>query len=130
MASPKKHISLSDRNGVLVITVLDKHLSEERQVSEWRSQMADAIRRTSPAGVVIDMRKVEYMTSIALFPLVATRAVAEETGAKIVLCNLSQTVATVLTVTQLIVESRPHAKHLAIAENLNAAVALLTGDPA
>ena len=127
MASAQSHIDVSDHNGVLAITVLDQRLTEEIQVNAWRHQMADAIRSRSPSGVVIDMKNVEYITSIALFPLIATRGVAEDVGTRMVLCNLSATVVKVLTVAQLIVESREHVKHLAVFETLEDAVKTLTG---
>jgi anti-anti-sigma factor len=115
-------ITTKDRDGVLVITVLDKQLNDVDQVEDWQRQMAEAIRRASPAGVVIDMQRVEYMTSVAMLPLIATRSLADELGAKIILCNLSDSVLQALTVTQLIVERREHVRHLAVAENLDAAI--------
>lgn len=121
-----QHIRLSDHDGILAITVLDERLTEEKQVNEWRDQMTDAIRGASPSGVVIDLVNVEYMTSVALFPLIATRSFAESVGAKTVLCNPSETVAKTLTVTQLIVESREHTNHLAMAETLEDAIKMLT----
>jgi anti-anti-sigma factor len=99
MASTQQHITVGNQERFLILEVIDQQLTEEAQVSAWQHQMAEAIRRASPAGVVIDMQHVEYMTSIAIFPLIATRAVADEIGARLILCNLSETVAKVLTVT-------------------------------
>jgi anti-anti-sigma factor len=127
MASNAALITTARHDGVLVITVLDKRLSEQQQVDEWQDQMAQAIRDHSPTGVVIDMQNVEYMTSIAMLPLIATRAVAEDSGARVVLCNLSPTVLEILTVSQLIIDGRPHVKHLAMAETLDDALAALAG---
>jgi len=124
MTSHPRHIIVRDHQGVLILEVVDKQLSGEAQVDDWRSEMVDTIRRASPPGVVIDMKNVEYLTSIALFPLIATKAAAEELGARVVLCNLSETVAKILTVSQLIVESRPHAKHLAMANTLEDALSM------
>ena len=109
-----------------MITVLDTRLSEQIQVDGWQDQMSEAIRLALSAGVVIDMMNVEYMTSMAIFPLVSARAVADEVGAKIILCNLSPTVLKVLTITQLIVESRAHVRHLAMAKSLDDAIAALS----
>jgi anti-anti-sigma factor len=122
MDSTQTHVSTSDQHGILVITVLDQRLTDEMQVADWQRQMGEAIRKSAPTGVVVDLKNVEYMTSVAVFPLIATRAVADELGIKLVLCNLSMAVLKVLTVAQLIVESRQHAKHLAMAENLDDAL--------
>lgn len=129
MATTQPRIDTAQRNGVLVITVLDNRLTEQLQVDQWHDQMSSAIRGASPAGIVLDMKNVEYMTSIAMLPLIATRAAAEERGARIVLCNLAPTVLKVLTVTQLLIDSRSHVKHLSMAETLDDALAVLSGSP-
>jgi anti-anti-sigma factor len=129
MATAQPRIDTAHRDGVLVITVLDKRLTEQQQVDQWHDQMSSAIRGASPTGVVLDMKNVEYMTSIAMLPLIATRAAAEECGARIVMCNLAPTVLKVLTITQLIIDSRPHVKHLSMAETLDDALAALSGSP-
>ncbi len=120
-----QHLSIEERDDTLILTVLDERLTNDTQVNEWKDQMIAEILNRSPTGAVIDMRNVEYLTSIAVFPLVATRTAAEEAGVKVVLCNLSDAVAKVLTVVQLIVESREHANHFSVAGDLDGAIALL-----
>src|SRR5262245_47928331 len=126
MGSNQQHISTSNHDGALVITVLDQRLTEVDQVNDWQHQMDEAIRRACPSGVVIDMKNVEYMASVAMLPLIATRAVTEELGVRVMLCNLSATVLKTLTVAQLIVESREHARHLALADKLDDALLALS----
>ena len=50
---------------------------------------------------------------------------AEQRGGRAVLCEPSQIVVDVLSVSQLIVESRDYARHLQMADNLESAIAQL-----
>lgn len=125
MTSMQPLITSTDENGILIITVLANRLNEELQVNAFRDQVAEAIRGATPSGVIVDMKNIEYMTSIAIFPLVAIRSMSNERGAQMILCNLSDTVARILTVAQLIVESRDHAKHLTVAATLENALEML-----
>lgn len=120
-----QHVEVSSHGDLLVLTVRDSRLTDEQQARAWQQQMTDAIAGASAAGVIVDMKNVDYMTSVGVFPLVAARNVAERSGGRLVLCNLSETVAKVLTVTQLIVESRDHAKHLVACESFEDAVGQL-----
>jgi anti-anti-sigma regulatory factor len=108
-----------------VITVLDEQLTDEHQLYAWQSEMTETILRAVPYGVIINMKNVKRMTSAGVFSLFASRAVADEIGAKFTLCNLSTALMNVLTSTQRIVESH-NANHLAIADSVDDAIAAMS----
>ncbi len=123
--STPRHIEIRMREDITVITVLDSRLDDQEQSSALRDELENAIQEGKNQKVVIDLRNVEYMTSVGVVPLAAARRAAEEFGGRIVLCNLNDLVAKVLTVTQLIVETRTHVRHFAVSEDLEAAFWLL-----
>ena len=111
--------------GILVIEVLPSRLNEEPLVFALRDEMVSAIRQSESDGIIIDMKNVAYLTSIALLPFVGIRSAAEQRGGRVVLSEPARIVVDVLSVAQLIVESRDHAKHLQMADSLDSAIALL-----
>ena len=68
------------------------------------------------------------ITSIALFPFVTLRKTVEEAGGRVVICNVADIVAKVLTISQLLVESRVSARHLTLASDLDSARQMLETD--
>jgi anti-anti-sigma factor len=124
-AQPWLHIRLTELPNVTVLTVLDSQLNDDLQVMDLRDELLAALGQSAHKGLVIDMKNVAYMTSIALMALVALRKAAESSGHRVALCNLADIVAKVLTISQLIVESRPHVRHLAMAQDLESAIKLV-----
>ena len=125
MAADFQHVVTRDHHGTLVIEVVDPELNAFEQVHRLRDEIVQAMTDAETANAVLDLNKVKYMTSVALLPFVDVRKTAQRNGGQVVLCNVSDVVAKVLTVSQLLVETRGHAKHLAIATDLDAAVELL-----
>jgi len=120
-----QHTTSRYEQGILVIEVLPAKLNDEPVVFALRDEMVTAIRQSKSDDIIIDMKNVEYLTSIALLPFVGIRSAAEERGGRVVLCEPSGIVVEVLSVAQLIVESRDHARHLQMADSLESAIALL-----
>ena len=125
MPANTSNIASRYEEGILVIEVLPTRLTDERQVFALRNEMVSAIRQSASDDVIIDMKNVEYLTSIALLPFVGIRSAAEQRGGRVVLCQPTGIVVDVLSVSQLIVESRAHAHHLLMADSLESALALL-----
>jgi anti-anti-sigma factor len=125
MSTDSQNIATRYEEGILVIEVLPTRLSEEPQVFALRDEMVSAIGQSASDDVIIDMKNVEYLTSIALLPFVSIRSAAEQRGGRVVLCRPAEIVVDVLSVAQLIVESREHAHYLQMADSLESAIALL-----
>jgi anti-anti-sigma factor len=123
--STPRQINVRIHEDITVVTVLVARIDDQEQSSALRDELESAIREGKNQKIVIDLRNVEYMTSVGVVPLAAARRAAEEFGGRIVLCNLNDLVAKVLTVTQLIVETRAHVRHFAVSEDIEAAFRLL-----
>ncbi len=124
-----KHTTSRYEQGILVIEILPTQLNKEPLVSALHDEIVSAIRQSESNDIIIDMKHVEYLTSIALLPFVGIRSAAEQRGGRVVLCEPSGIVVDVLSVSQLIVESREHARHLQMADTLESAIALLKNRP-
>jgi len=120
---PAQRIQSSVRDGVLVLEVKDTSLDDDEQAQCVRNELVAAVAEAS-CDVALDLRNVKYLTSVALLPFVEVRSAAETHGRRVVLCNLADIVAKVLTVSQLIVESS-HGHYLEMADDLDSAIALL-----
>jgi anti-anti-sigma factor len=118
-------MEISQHSGITVLTLLETKLNDAERASALREQLVMALHASPDGRLIIDMKHVEYVTSAALLPFIAARKAAEEKGGQIVLCNLAAVVAKVLTVSQLIVESRSQAHYLAMSDDVESAVRLL-----
>ncbi|HRX79448.1 MAG: STAS domain-containing protein [Planctomycetaceae bacterium] len=125
MADDSPYIRSRYEQGILVIEVIPKRLSEESQVFALRNEIVAAIRESDSDDIIIDMKNVEYLTSIALLPFVGIRGAVEQRGGRVVLSEPAGIVVDVLTVSQLIVENRESANHLQMADSLESAIVLL-----
>ena len=123
MTSPPQKFHFSVRDGILVLEIKDAVLNDHEQAQRIRDELLVAVTDAS-CDVVLDLRNVEYLTSVALLPFVEVRSAAESHGKRVVLCNLADVVAKVLTVSQLIVESS-HGRYLEMADDVESAIRLL-----
>ena len=122
MSQEPRHIACRTERDALVITILDPELTDYEQVQAMKTEMEIAIRNSKTKKVAIDMSNVIMVTSVALFPFINARSTAEDAGGRLVLCNMSDHAVQVFTVSQLIVETRSHAKYFSFAEDLESAL--------
>jgi anti-anti-sigma factor len=119
---PLRHIKVSESSDVTILTLLDQQIDDVAQAEGLRNELVALVRQSAHTRFVVDMGHVIYITSIALLPFVTLRKTVNEIGGRVVLCNLSEVVAKVLTVSQLIIESRAHVRHMAMADDLESAL--------
>ncbi|MEO8497227.1 MAG: STAS domain-containing protein [Planctomycetota bacterium] len=125
MNSNERHVSTRLHEGALVIEVNCRQLNDHDTLAEMREEILVAMQNIQAVHVILDLRNVELLTSAALFPFIEIREVAEREARHIVICNVATPVAHVLTVSQLIVEGRSHARHLVLTDDIPAALAWL-----
>ena len=125
MSNPYRHISTDTEVGVLVITVQEAQLRDFALATSLEAEMKRAVEGSPASNVVLDLENVVMLTSAALLALLGLRVCVEERAGQVVLCNLSDAVAQVLTVSQMIVERRNVGAHFKLAEDRASAVAML-----
>lgn len=91
---------LTKKQGDYVVVYLsgrmDVHLS-----AEIETQLNQIIKANPDESLILDLGKVEYMSSSGLRIFVATMRQLKETGRKLKLCNLTQAVLKVFEVVEL-----------------------------
>jgi len=122
MNTKPQHIAVSRQQDVLVIEPLLQYLNDFEKVAALRDEIVAAMERADAKNVVLDLRNIKVLTSVALFPFIEVRSVSEQLGGHVVLCNVDTAVAQALTVSQLLVETREHAHYLVLAEDVPSAI--------
>jgi anti-anti-sigma factor len=88
------HIQRHTDRGVLVLTLNDAEVRGDELAAALRDELLAAVG--DAASVVLDMRYVTYLSSVAFRPLLALYQQLKDRGGRIVLCNLSRSVAEVM----------------------------------
>ena len=117
-----RNIDCEMQDGVLVVRVLFRELSDEVHVYELERDVHEAASVHGASNIVLDMSDVRLLTSVAMMPIVGLKSLASARGGVLILCNLADAAAQALTITQLIIESRPHAHPLRLATDVPAAL--------
>jgi anti-anti-sigma factor len=126
---PYRHLTTSLTRGVLVLTVHEQQLRSDELAENLGKEMLDAVARANAKKVVINLRDVQYMSSIGFRPLLQVYSRLKE-GGRIVVCHLAPAVQEVLHVTRMVstagsfrapFEERPDVE--------SAVAALTTGNP-
>ncbi len=109
LAAEFQHIAtFSDANS-LVLTVLETRLDSEKATESLRRELFAAVAN-APPHVVLNLRNVEMMHTLALQTLLELRKLVMAKKGRIVLCGLTPSVAMVLEITGFIDrQGSPHA---------------------
>ncbi|MEQ9095659.1 MAG: STAS domain-containing protein [Phycisphaerales bacterium] len=86
-------------SGVLVVSPKGPSLSESDAADVLAETMPDAARQRG--RVVLDMSRVEYMSSAGISMLVQLRELCMGEGGSLALCNLAKPIAAVLKTTRV-----------------------------
>ncbi|HEV3118229.1 MAG TPA: STAS domain-containing protein [Gemmataceae bacterium] len=126
MSQPQHpHVRAGTEQGVLVLTFLDKELRDEPQCAMIRQEFHDALTRSGDRKIVVDFRNVQFVSSVAFRPLLSLRRLVHDTGARLVLCNLSEMVADVFQATRLLASTQAAAAPFEAKTDLPSAIAYL-----
>jgi anti-anti-sigma factor len=125
MAQGFKHFDTQVQDGVLILTIKDTHLHGDQLADQLRSEMIDAVEQSGLNKVVLDLRHVEYLSSVAFRPLLSMRRKIEEMKGRMVLCNLATLVADVFRMLRLISSSRSYPATFEVVADVPAALEAL-----
>src|SRR5262245_45337276 len=114
-------------SGVLVLTIQTQQIEGEEIAAELRQQLTEAVEGYDLAKVVIDLQHIQYISSVALSPLLGLRKKLRERNGQIIICNLSRSVGDVFYATKLVSSSGDFAAPFEMAPDVPTAVARLTG---
>ena len=103
MPEPKyRHLTSHTEQGVLVLTFTDAQIRGDEMAEEVRDELLAAVAEAGVDRVVLDLGRVNYISSVAFRPLLQLHAALKDRQGRIVLCNLAEAVSEVLHLTRLV----------------------------
>ena len=104
--SKYRHLTSGTEQGVLVLTLTDPQIRGDEMAEELRNELLAAVAEAGADRVVLDLRQVNYVSSVAFRPLLQLHGALKDRQGRIVLCNLAEPIREVLHLTRLISTSR------------------------
>lgn len=114
--------------GILVLTLVPASLQGEEIAQALRDEMERAIEETKSIRVVIDLRQVRYLSSVAFWPLLSLRKRLLAAGGRLLICGLNEDVEDVFATTKMISTDGAADAPFEVAPDTAAAVARLLGE--
>lgn len=106
MPEDYRHIVVDERAGVLIITIQDQQIDDWDQSESIRKEMVDAFTGSAQDKAVVDLRNVDYMSSVGYGPFLSLQSRVNQTGGRLMLSGLNPTVEKVFHVTRLMISPR------------------------
>ncbi|MBP87155.1 MAG: hypothetical protein CMJ64_10625 [Planctomycetaceae bacterium] len=89
MSGPYRHIGASTTDGVLVLTIEDEQIKDSLVAQELRYELVHAMNSRQSVLIVIDLRNVTFITSLACVAFIAVKQSMKSNDGRVALCNMS-----------------------------------------
>ena len=104
--NPYRHIEAAAKDGILVLTVLETQVREYMLAEELRYELVHAAKRSQANQFVLDLEKMEFMTSLACVSFIALKHAVKEREGRLLLCNVSPFIRKILDAKRLLTRSQ------------------------
>jgi anti-anti-sigma factor len=125
MSTAFRYLSTRDDGDVLILTLELNRLSSYEQSEIMGRELIEAVQARQAPKVVIDLGKVEYMSSVGYGPLITLRARVRDLGGQLVLSRLSPVVKEMFEATRLLINPQSPKSLFEFTDTLEDAVASL-----
>ena len=88
-------------DGVLLIVFRTHSILDELSVQQATKELNHAVYSTTQTRIVIDLERIEMMTSVMISALLALKKKCDANNIKLQLCNLTRDIAKIFKVTRL-----------------------------
>jgi len=119
------HLQSNVEQGVLVLTLTVNQLQDEKLAEAVLQELISSIEQSGIRKVVIDLRNIKFISSVAFRPLLHVRRILHDAGGRLVLCGLSSVVGDVFYTTRLVSPDGSFSALFELAADVPAAVAHL-----
>lgn len=128
--NPYRHITPTTEQGVLILSVELDEVKDYIRAEELKYELSHAVRGAKTNQVVLDLHKMEFMTSLACVAFIGVKHAVRERQGRLILCNMSEFIHKVLSAKRLLSPSQANG-HVAFeqAPTLKAAIAMLNSPP-
>ena len=116
------YVKQNVQDEVLVLTPQIDQLRDSDVCYSIRDEMTAAVTDTVPQRVVIDMRNVNFVSSIGILAFLNLRRAIPPTGQRIVFCNLSPQLHGMFRLCRLISDNPEDSSPFAAVETLESAL--------
>jgi anti-anti-sigma factor len=99
------HLKASVDQNVLVLTITEAKLQDEKLAAALGEELLKAVAQFAAHKVVVDMRHLKYISSVAFRPLLRLRGKLQETGGRLLLCGLTPVVGDIFYTTKMLNKS-------------------------
>jgi anti-anti-sigma factor len=96
------HLTSRVENGALVLTLTDSQIRGDAIAEALRAELLDAVARSGVARVVLDMKEVEFISSVAFRPLLQLHGKVKDLNGRLIICEMSPAVAEVMRLTRMV----------------------------
>lgn len=102
MAGPYRHITVTTQNDVLILTLELDQVKDYVLAEELRFELMHAVKLSLRRKIVVDLHKMEFMTSLACVAFLGVKAGVREHGGRLMLCNMSEFIRKVFNAKRLL----------------------------
>jgi anti-anti-sigma factor len=129
MAEPQtRHLKSSIEQGVLVLTIIDTELQDEKVAEAILQDFLAQINHHRALKVVVDLCNIKYLSSVAFRPFLSLRRRLCEAGGRMMLCGLSSVVGDIFYTTRLVSATGSFDAPFEITKDVAGAIARLSGN--
>jgi anti-anti-sigma factor len=127
MTGSFRHISAREINGVLVLTIELKRVSSYELAEAMGGELIEAVKGRQAPRVVVDLGKLEYMSSVGYGPLISLRGRVREAEGRLILCQLSGVVKEMFETTRLLINPQSPKSLFEFTDTVASAIAMCRG---
>jgi len=88
---------------VLILAIESKRIASYESAELMGAELIDAVQREEAIKVVVDLSRLEYMSSVGYGPLISLRTSIRNAGGRLVLCGLSPVIQQMFEATRLLI---------------------------
>lgn len=129
MSGPYRHIGAKSTEGTLVLTIEVEQVKDFTVSEELRYELVHAVKSRESKRIVIDLRNMTFMTSLACVAFIGVRQAMKDVEGRIVLCNMTEFIHKVFSAKRLLIRSKKNGNvAFESAATLEDALAMLATD--
>ncbi len=126
--SQQQSILAREQQDVLILEVQLSKITQYEAAQSMERALIEAAQASHATKVIVDLDKVEFMSSVGYMPFIGLRKSVHEAGGRLVLCNLNEMIKEMFDTTRLLINpSSPNAP-FEYAESPDGALRLLADD--
>lgn len=105
MAGPYRHITTTTQDDVLILTLELDQVKDYVVAEELRYELMHAVKRSRFRKIIVDLRKMDFMTSLACVAFLGLKAGVREHGGRLIMCNMTEFIRNVFNAKRLLTPS-------------------------